>query len=523
VAAHVLVAARRAAALQSNREAYAHYLRASHFVDGHPASEQAAVLEELAASAYAVYRLDDAFSAIDRALEVWTSVGDRAAIGRCTQILSRLHWHVGDGAAARRTALEAIEILEPLGESAELARAYSRMGQLENLEERNEQALIWGERALQLATRLDDDGTRAHVLVNLGSVRLDVDPGDTSALLEAHAFADSVGERHEATRALGNLGYALMAWARPEPAIDFVRRALAYAERNEVYNLSSYLATTLAWLRLRAGAWDEAEQMTQDEMEGSVSVVQLVGKTILAELAVRRGDADAAERLADLAAQAVRAHEPQRIVPVLELEIEWALTRETPMPLERIASLLAEVAPERRPAGWGAIRAAAWASVAGVPVEIDPPPSAPYAAMVRRDWRGAADAFGAVGWSYDRALMLSLVDGEEPLVEAIGIARALGAEPLVRRVAGRMRDLGLRVPQGPRESTRGNPLGLTARQLEVLSLLAEGLTNAEIADRLVVSPRTAEHHVAAVLMKLGSTTRRDAARRAADLGLAVSS
>jgi DNA-binding NarL/FixJ family response regulator len=86
-----------------------------------------------------------------------------------------------------------------------------------------------------------------------------------------------------------------------------------------------------------------------------------------------------------------------------------------------------------------------------------------------------------------------------------------------------MRDLGLRVPQGPRESTRGNPLGLTARQLEVLSLLAEGLTNAEIADRLVVSPRTAEHHVAAVLMKLGSTTRRDAARRAADLGLAVSS
>jgi hypothetical protein len=103
------------------------------------------------------------------------------------------------------------------------------------------------------------------------------------------------------------------------------------------------MATTLAWLRLRAGAWEEAEQITQDEIEGSVSVVQLVGRTILAELAVRRGDADASERLADLAAQAVRAHEPQRIVPVLELEIEWALTRETPMPLERIASLLAEV------------------------------------------------------------------------------------------------------------------------------------------------------------------------------------
>ena len=61
------------------------------------------------------------------------------------------------------------------------------------------------------------------------------------------------------------------------------------------------------------------------------------------------------------------------------------------------------------------------------------------------------------------------------------------------------------------------PAGLTPRQLEVLSLLSEGLTNAEIADRLVVSPRTVDHHVAAVLTKLGATTRREAARRAVEL------
>ena len=51
----------------------------------------------------------------------------------------------------------------------------------------------------------------------------------------------------------------------------------------------------------------------------------------------------------------------------------------------------------------------------------------------------------------------------------------------------------------------------------MLALLAEGLTNAEIAERLVVWPRTAEHHVAAVLTKLGAATRREAARRAAEL------
>ena len=51
--------------------------------------------------------------------------------------------------------------------------------------------------------------------------------------------------------------------------------------------------------------------------------------------------------------------------------------------------------------------------------------------------------------------------------------------------------------------------------------MAEGLTNPEIADRLFVSPRTVEHHVAAVLTKLGAATRKDAARRASELGLVV--
>jgi DNA-binding NarL/FixJ family response regulator len=112
-----------------------------------------------------------------------------------------------------------------------------------------------------------------------------------------------------------------------------------------------------------------------------------------------------------------------------------------------------------------------------------------------------------------------VLDDEPALVEALEIARGLGAEPLTKRVADRMRELALRVPQGPRRRTRENPAGLTARQLEVLALITEGLTNAEIAERLVVSPRTAEHHVAAVLTKLGATTRREAAKRAAELDL----
>ena len=209
-------------------------------------------------------------------------------------------------------------------------------------------------------------------------------------------------------------------------------------------------------------------------------------------------------------------------MPVLELAAEWALTTGAPMPTERFEKLVAEIRPRGSLAGGSRCASAAWAAVAGIERR----------GRARRSRRrtppccgatgaAAADAFGEVGWTYDRALMLSLLDDEESLVEAIEIARGLGAEPLTRRVAGRMRELGLRVPHGPREATRANPAGLTARQLEVLALLAEGLTNAEIAERLVVSPRTAEHHVAAVLTKLGATTRREAARRASELQLSA--
>jgi predicted ATPase/DNA-binding CsgD family transcriptional regulator len=519
VADYALVAARLAAALDSNREAFSHYRRAAIFADRLSGPERAALYEELAGSAYAVYRLDDALEAIQRSIAEWKAVGDIASVGRCTQQLSRCHWHTGDGDAARETALEAIEILEPLGESVELARAYSGLSQLKNLAEYNDQALAWGERALDLATKLGDERTQAHVLVNLASIRLDVDPRQVAPLLEAHDFAREVGDKHEAARALGNLGYALMSWAQPEPAVRYARQALAYAEQNEVHNLASYIAVTLAWLRLRAGDWEEAEALTRAEIDKSLSVAQLVAKTVLTELAVRRGDPDAAERLADLAAQAVRASEPQRLAPLVELETEWALTTGAALPLERFDVLLDQTREPTGSIGWGAVRVAAWASVAGIPVELDPPRSEPHAAMLRRDWEAAADAFGGVGWSYDRALMLSLLDDEERLLESLELARELGAEPLARRAAGRLRDLGARIPQGPRGATRANPAGLTPRQLEVLTLLAEGLTNAAIADRLVVSPRTAEHHVAAVMTKLGATTRRDAARRASELGL----
>src|SRR5262249_3459052 len=97
VAEYALVAARRAAALASNREAFSHYRRASAFVDRLTTAEQAAVLEELANAAYLVGRLDEALPAMERAIALYRGLGDAAAVGRCTRDLSWLHWFVRDG------------------------------------------------------------------------------------------------------------------------------------------------------------------------------------------------------------------------------------------------------------------------------------------------------------------------------------------------------------------------------------------------------------------------------------------
>ena len=98
-----------------------------------------------------------------------------------------------------------------------------------------------------------------------------------------------------------------------------------------------------------------------------------------------------------------------------------------------------------------------------------------------------------------------------PAPSALHTLERLGAAPAAAIVRERLRELGASVPRGPRAATRANPAGLTARQLAVLELLREGLTNAEIAERLVLSVRTVDHHVAAILSKLGVSSRREAA------------
>src|SRR3954469_10113353 len=92
-----------------------------------------------------------------------------------------------------------------------------------------------------------------------------------------------------------------------------------------------------------------------------------------------------------------------------------------------------------------------------------------------------------------------------PAIAGAGAREAVLAAALDELAAGVRR-----IPRGPRPAPRAAPGGLTPREREVLDLLVAGATNAQIAQTLVIAPKTVDHHVSAVLGKLGVTSRREA-------------
>lgn len=169
---------------------------------------------------------------------------------------------------------------------------------------------------------------------------------------------------------------------------------------------------------------------------------------------------------------------------------------------------------------WTLGELAYWRWRAGLLLEPPPGTSEPYALQIAGEWRRAAELWAEIGCPYEAAL--SLTDGNEPeaLRRALETFERLGARPMAARVARRLREMGVRgIPRGPRPLTRAHPAGLTAREVEIVRLVADGLRNAEIASRMFLSVKTVDHHVSSVLSKLGVRSRAEVHREATRLGL----
>ena len=157
---------------------------------------------------------------------------------------------------------------------------------------------------------------------------------------------------------------------------------------------------------------------------------------------------------------------------------------------------------------------------APVPIASHAASSEPYQRQIEGYAEKAAQLWTDLGCRYNAAMALYDTTEERLLREALTMFTDLGALAATPITRQKMRRLGIRsIPVGPRTATRADPLGLTRREHEVLEMVCAGHTNAEIAGRLFISARTVDHHVSAVLAKLGAPTRSAAASYAERLGL----
>jgi len=242
----------------------------------------------------------------------------------------------------------------------------------------------------------------------------------------------------------------------------------------------------------------------------TTSITRIPALRTVGHLRIRRGDPDANSPLEEARALAGPEPELQRFGTLAAVAAEAAWLAGD------WASVLREVQPAyemvlRRPDPRMKGELAAWLwRVGGLE---QPPTDIPecYALEISGDWRGAARAWKDLGCAYEQALVLGWYGTEIEQREALVILDQMGAAPAAQALRRKMREQGVRaVPRGSRTSTRRNPLGLTRREAEILALLSEGLRNAAIARRLFVSTKTVDHHVSAILTKLGVPSRAEA-------------
>ena len=427
---------------------------------------------------------------------------------------------VNDPAGSEAAVTRAVALLEPLGDLPRLARAATYLAAIMKLTDRLDEAIAQARRALELGERTGQGDVVAHSLNYLGYALLDLgDPGGAAHLRRSAEVARAASHYEYTQRAYTNLVEGLYRLGRfgelDAPLAEGLAYAREYGFASHEYNLEAHRCMLLT---LR-GRWDEAEAGLRRLLAGEdPGVLASFGLSALGRLLARKGDPGAGALLERASRTAARTNSVQAIAlaGIARVEAAWLAG-------DHLAAAELARVPLDRTAGRGAERyhgeLLRYLARCGHPVQAPAGCPPEFALGILGDWEGAAERWRSLGVPYEHALELASSGRQQRLLEAVAALDHLGAVAAADLVRRELRKMGVtHLPRRPRPRTRANPAGLTDRQLEVLGLLAEGLTNAEIADRLVVSVRTVDHHVAAILSKLNVGSRREAARAAADLG-----
>lgn len=500
------LAGSQASVAGSHRQALAHYEEALPYAERLALPERAELVDAYAWELHIAHRNGAAVQAAREAVALRGEVGAPVPLVETLVRESRLLYVAGDTGGALAAVARAIAVARPTGSVSALAVAESYRGAMLTLTMDAERAVPVLEDARRLSGEAGRTDLAALCLNYLGVARSDL--GDRNGLLclrESLAMATGNGDHESTARAYTNLVEVLYRYGDHDEMSDVLQDGLTFtAERgfwSHAYNLEVHSALLLA----RRGDLAGAEEGLRTLFEGvdDPGMLYVYSAPALGRLLARRGDPDAGPLLAAAWERACRQRSMPGYAYAAIAYAEWAWLQDRRDVATTIAGAL-----RHRPLPPGATRLRA--ELGGYLAR----------AGAGGDRRAAPPGRADDVDPYEHALALTDIGEAEPMLHALRILDELGAAATAALVRRRLKLLGVRhIPRGARPSTRTNPAGLTTRQVEVLELLAGGLTNAEIAQRLVVSVRTVDHHVSAVLAKLGTDSRRRAATVARELGL----
>ena len=519
----------RAASVGAHREAAALYARAVRFVD--EASVRAGLLDSQAREAYLTGDFAEAFEASSEALAGHRAAGAVREEAGSLRLHSRLLLQLGRDQDAIAAGERAIALLEALPPDRDLAVAYANLAELFMTREDPGQASAWGQRALEVAHEFDDSETASHADVYIGVIEARRGHSTGSERLERTLEAAIEAGFEEVAADACNWLVREAVRARSFVSVDlYLRRGVEYCSERDLGNWRQSLVAMGARADLDRGRWSDAAAGAARVLRTARTQASApaLARSVLALVRARRGDPGVDDALDfGVPADEVDAGRTTQLsappptskmyLAIARAEIAWL--RRDPIGV-RAATDEALALAVRADASWIVGELAYWRWRAGIVEDVPAGAAEPYVLSIRGEWRRAADCWTELGCPYETALAFADADDDDWLRRAFDELQHLGARAAAAIVARGLRERGVRgLPRGPRRSTEQNPAGLTRRELEVLSLVAQGLRNAQIAEHLVVSEKTIDHHVSAILRKLGTRTRGEATAEAARLGL----
>ena len=523
--AYSLRAADEGEALGAYRESLEHLGRALECGTRLSNAERADLLQRQAETGEHCGAFAVAVSAIEQAIAIRKRADDALGLGNGLRISARLHWHQGQPELAEQQAQEALDVMHDHRETWQYAMALSTQSQLDMLADRNHLAIPRALEAMARAENLGRSDIYLHALTNGTTARCSADVA--AGIPHMLAAIDEVRQRNAPDflpRLYANLVYMMTSDRHYELLFDYFEQGIGAAAARENAPLEAYMRGTRAIALVDVGrmqqAMAEAEFVIYGPYPGATS--RFNAQIALARARIRTGLPED-DVLNELRSMPTSQRDLMRRAPlaVVDAEALW-LGLPRPGALERLRAVFGAAlsAPGEH---WTLADTATWLAILGEPITIpDEMLSrlrfAPRA-LIAGDWRGAALAWAQTGCPYEQAIALSLGD-DAAQRESLALFEQLGAAPAAGRLRRQMRARGARaIPRGPIAHTRANPVGLTRRQVQVLALLGEGLSNERIAECLYISPKTTQHHVSAILAQLGASSRHEAAATARQRGL----